>query len=122
MFNVKMGSLTVFSLERRDPLPVIGLTAEWPYKKVQPVIKLFVAGVILLFTGLLLLPMIRFSYPLTMEEHTFLVGLSLILIIGGIFVFALSFVKPAYTAHIQAKSSSREVILPSGVSDAFRQI
>jgi uncharacterized membrane protein len=96
MFDPKMGSSTMFSLERRDPLPLIALTALWPNSRelrqgrVRFVI-LLVAGVILMIIGFMLLPLIRMNStsPPTVEEYTLLVVLSLVLIIAGVFVMVL---------------------------------
>jgi drug/metabolite transporter (DMT)-like permease len=79
----------MFSLERRDLLPLIALTALRPNSRelhqgrVRAAI-LLVAGVILIILGFMSLPL---KYPLIPMNN---VALSLTLIIGGFFVMALA--------------------------------
>jgi uncharacterized membrane protein len=96
MFDPKMGSSTMFSLERCAPLPLIALTAlrsnnrELHQGRVRFVI-LLVAGVILMFIGFMLLPLRVPLIPMNGTSPQTRAVLALILIIGGIFVMLLGF-------------------------------
>jgi magnesium-transporting ATPase (P-type) len=107
VFDPKMGSLTMFSLERRDPLPFIALMAGWPPGIGRPPKEvrqararaaiLLVAGAILMIIGLLLLPL---RFPLIRMNNTSLqIALALILIIASILVMLLG----AYYGRIEAR-------------------
>jgi drug/metabolite transporter (DMT)-like permease len=96
IFDPKMGSSTMFSLERPYPLPLIALTALRPNSRelrqgrVRFVI-LLVAGVILMFIGFMFLPLRVPLIPMNGASPQTRDVLSLILIIGGLFVMLLGF-------------------------------